>query len=537
VWIVAVVIAAAVTALAGRIVTAGAGTPAAWIWACAGLAVAALIVAAGHFAPFLTSKTAAANLKAIGPQGVPLWRRMYLDLILLAVGIVFFVNTAAGGFQVVLAPEGVLQSSVSYDAFAGPFLLWLGGGLFVRRLAEMWLSNRALLVAMYRGFAGNLAGIVAAAISRQHTVIGRGLTIVALAVAFAVSTALFNETYNAQARIDAELTNGADVAIALPNAAGDSGIRGLALIPGVAGTDVMQHRFAYVGQDLQDLYAIDPSTIGKATDMSNAFFGNHDARATLSRLASQPDGALLAEETIADFQLHDGDRINLRLQSGRVGKYRPVQFTFVGAVREFPTAPRDSFIVANAAYIDRATGIQGTRVVLLRAGSRDPSAIAADARSKVSGIAGARVSDIVTAQRIAGSSLTAVDLHGLTGIELAFALLLLIGASGLSLGLGFAERRSNFVILAALGATPQQVGSFLWAEAGTIVLGGIAGGIVLGVAVAAVLVKVLTGVFDPPPEMLAVPWPYLGALTVLAVAATAIVVMWSRSASTRGIID
>jgi putative ABC transport system permease protein len=48
---------------------------------------------------------------------------------------------------------------------------------------------------------------------------------------------------------------------------------------------------------------------------------------------------------------------------------------------------------------------------------------------------------------------------------------------------------------------------------------------VLGVAVAAalslMLVKVLTGVFDPPPEHLSVPWGYLvvvGALVMVAVA-------------------
>ena len=35
----------------------------------------------------------------------------------------------------------------------------------------------------------------------------------ALAFAFAASTAIFNATYEAQARVDAELTNGADVTV------------------------------------------------------------------------------------------------------------------------------------------------------------------------------------------------------------------------------------------------------------------------------------------------------------------------------------
>jgi putative ABC transport system permease protein len=43
----------------------------------------------------------------------------------------------------------------------------------------------------------------------------------------------------------------------------------------------MQHRFAYVGNDLQDLYGIDPQHTGEATNMSNAFFENGNAAATL----------------------------------------------------------------------------------------------------------------------------------------------------------------------------------------------------------------------------------------------------------------
>ena len=35
----------------------------------------------------------------------------------------------------------------------------------------------------------------------------------ALALAFATSTAIFNTTYSGQARVDAELTNGADVTV------------------------------------------------------------------------------------------------------------------------------------------------------------------------------------------------------------------------------------------------------------------------------------------------------------------------------------
>ena len=47
---------------------------------------------------------------------------------MLAGGLVFWL-TGRGGYQLVLAPEGVPTISVSYWAFAGPALLWSGAEL------------------------------------------------------------------------------------------------------------------------------------------------------------------------------------------------------------------------------------------------------------------------------------------------------------------------------------------------------------------------------------------------------------------------
>ena len=113
----------------------------------------------------------------------------------------------------------------------------------------------------------------------------------------------------------------------------------------------MMHRYAYVGADLQDLYGIEPTAIGRVTTMANAYFANGDAKAALAKLAATPDGVLVSEETVNDFQLNQGDKLNLRLQSAVDHQYHVVPFTFVGVVREFPTAPKDSFLVANAVYV------------------------------------------------------------------------------------------------------------------------------------------------------------------------------------------
>jgi putative ABC transport system permease protein len=48
------------------------------------------------------------------------------------------------------------------------------------------------------------------------------------------------------------------------------------------------------------------------------------------------------------------------------------------------------------------------------------------------------------------------------------------------------------------------------------------------------LVKLLTGVFDPPPETIAIPWAYLAAVHVLVAASVAIAVMIANKRSRVG---
>jgi putative ABC transport system permease protein len=257
--------------------------------------------------------------------------------------------------------------------------------------------------------------------------------------------------------------------------------------------------------------------------MSDAFFASGNAGQTLKALAARPDGILVAAETAKDFQLQPGDLLQLRLQGAQDQQYHLVPFHFLGIVREFPTAPKDSFLVANAQYVAQQTGSPAAEVVLLRT-SGTPAAVAAQARPVAAGI-GAAVTEIGSVRRTIGSSLTAVDLRGLTRLELSFAIVAAAAATGLVLALGLAERRRMFAILAALGARPGQLGAFIWSEGGLMLLSGALVGSVIGVVVAQVLVKLLTGVFDPPPATLGVPWLYLTVLGGAALVSTAAAIL------------
>lgn len=451
------------------------------------------------------------------------WLRFYPDVILVATSGLFFWQVASTGYQIVLAPEGVAATAVDYNAFIAPALLWSGFLLLMIRVSVGALSRRwRLLSRPIALLSGSLAPAVSATLANQSRRIALGVTMLGLSIAFAVSTGIFNTTYDAQARVDAELTNGADVTVfgTFTHPAGER-LNGLAALPQAAAVEPMQHRFAYVGSDLQDIYGIDPRTIARATSLSDAYFADSSAVQTLSKLADTPNGVLVSEETVKDFQLTPGDTINLRLIDARDNQYHPVSFKFVGVVREFPTAPRDSFLVANSAYLSQETHSSSAEILLIKA-KGDPTALAQAATALLSGDPGLHVKDIMDAARIVGSNLTAVDLKGLTTLELSFAAVMAAAASGLLLILGFLERKRTFAVLKALGAKPRQIAAFVWAEGVFVLIAGSLLGSLGGVAIAWMLVKLLTGVFDPPPNALAYPAVYLGSLFGAVIICTAV---------------
>ncbi|HEV7146167.1 MAG TPA: FtsX-like permease family protein [Pedococcus sp.] len=485
----------------------------------AGLVVAAATVVVPAVRDLRHSTVVAARL-TVGRKGKSPWMRWGLDVILLAAAGGVFWASGSNNYSLVLAPEGVATISVSYWAFLGPALLWVGGALLLWRLLTLLMVNgRPLLGRALAPLTGRLTRVATANVSRQHRTIARSAVLLALALSFAASTAIFNATYQAQAEADAQLTNGADVTVTEPpsGTTGPQEAKALARVPGVRRVEPLQHRFAYVGADLQDLYGVRPQSITGVTALQDAYFQGGTAKALMRRLAAAPDSVLVSAETVKDFQLTPGDTLRLRLVDGRTHRLITVPFHYAGIVKEFPTAPKDSFFVANADYVAKATRSDAVGSFLLDTGGTGQPEVARAVRSLVG--TSATVTDITTTRAQVGSSLTSVNLRGLTRLELFFAVLLAAGSGGIMLAVGLAERRRTTALLTVLGATAAERRRLLLSEAVVVAVGGLIGGALIGWALSAVLVKVLTGVFDPPPSAMALPWPYLTLTTCAVVAA------------------
>src|SRR5207244_7134494 len=158
-------------------------------------------------------------------SGRPLWQRLYLDVLALAVSGLVYWLTARTGFSAVVNPDSNPTLSLSVYMFLAPAFLWLGATLLlvrVRGRAVAWIARR---VAGER--ARSTTGFLLASAGRRGAAINRGLVVTALLLAFGVNLGVFTATYDQQTRVDAQLSLGADVVVdAPPGAVAKNGVAG-----------------------------------------------------------------------------------------------------------------------------------------------------------------------------------------------------------------------------------------------------------------------------------------------------------------------
>jgi putative ABC transport system permease protein len=457
------------------------------------------------------SETVAAERRGSRRASKPLWQRLYLDLLALALSGLVFWLTASTGFSAVVNPDSNPTLSLSIYMFFAPALLWIGATLLLVRLRGRIFGLAGRVLGRTATASGRRRFLLASA-SRRGAAINRGLIFVGLLLAFGVSMGIFAATYDQQAGVDAQLTLGADVvATAPPGVTAQMGLRQrIEAVPGVAAASPVDHSYAYVGPDLQDTFGVEPASIGGATTLRDSYFLGAGAAAMMQRLREEPSGILVSKETITDYSLAEGDLLRLRVLDHRSGRFHIVPFHVVGTVQEFPSAPRDSFMVANLSYLAAADHAGGANVVFASA-SESPTAVAARVAAATRGL-GVSVKNIDQQAVQTASSITTIDLTGISHLEEAFAILLAVAAMLLFVSLLVEERRHEFATMAALGASLRDVGAFVRSEAVAVLGAGAVLGAALGWLLAEMLVAMLQHVFDPPPDRLAIPWGFIALL-------------------------
>jgi putative ABC transport system permease protein len=487
--------------------------------ACVALAIAGALAARLGAGATVWRQSISASHRGSRRRTKALWQRLYLDYAALALSGLIFWLTASTGFSAVVNPDSNPTLSLSVYMFFGPALLWIGATLLLVRLRGRGLAWAIRRVAGRR--AERPPGFQLVSAGRRGPAINRGLVVLGLLLAFGVNLGIFTATYDQQASVDAQLTLGGDVvATAPPGVATRSKLAArIAAVPGVTATTAVDHSYAYVGPDLQDTYGIDPGGFTKATSLRDSYFLGGSAADIMARLRSRTDGILVSKETISDYSLSLGDLLRLRVLDHQTGRFHIVPFHVVGVVQEFPSAPRDSFMVANLGYLDAADHAGGPNVILAK--TADPVATAARVAAATR-TDGTLVKNITQQTQHTVSSITTVDLRGIARILEVFTIILAAAATGLYIALAHIERRHEFATMAALGARLSEIRSFVWSEGALVLITAVILAAGLGWLLSEMLIAMLQHVFDPPPDSLAIPWRYLGELVAGAVAGSVV---------------
>ncbi|HYK95505.1 MAG TPA: ABC transporter permease [Candidatus Dormibacteraeota bacterium] len=506
----AVIGAAAAVALFGTDLAAAGGAAA--ILAAIGVAVllTTLLATAAALLPLRAQlrEEIGSGRQELQRNRPPLWQRLGLDVVALVGGVVVYVVAGGAGLHPVLNAEGNPTVTLALTSFLAPLLFWLGGTLLLLRIVGFVLRRGGWLAASLRRPLGPGGDLAARSLVARAGAAARAIVVLALAVGFATSVLMFDATYRQQQRVDAELTLGADLKVTPTGQVASGQIAGLSG-PGIAAVTPFVDRVVYVGPEAQDLLAIDTATLPAVAPLADSFFAGSGAAAAMAALRARPDAILVSSETAKDYSIVPGDRLRIRVPDA-TGTLRTVEFTMAGIALEFPTAPKDAFLVGNLAYVAAQTGNDRISFALARADG-DVAAASAAVAARLG--AGWQVADLSTTSARLANSITAVDLRSLVGLDVSFAIVIAAVGVALFLLAGLADRRRELATLIAIGAEPRQVRSTIAGEALVVGVAGIGTGLLTGGLVGLTLLQILAGVFDPPADLPAIPLTLTAAMT------------------------
>ena len=426
----------------------------------------------------------------------PLWLRLRLDLVLLAAAaLVWIVTELAGGFKPTTA-EG--QSvSLSFYTLLSPLLGWLGATLLAVRL--LLTAGGRLAKRRGRRFGTLTAATLGRSIQRRSGSLASGVIAVALAVAFGSSLALFVATYDAQKQADARFVVGSDLRVT-PSAlsAQTAQFASQLKVAGVTGvTPVAQTSSAVVGTDKRALVAVDASTFNQVASMPDSFFSNTTAAAAMGALGKDPAAILISVEMARTFNVQPGDHVNVQL-TDRSGRLVPVTFHAAGLFKNFAGFPQGIDLVSNLAFYQTATGSNRADLFIVRTADGSPAGVTRVADLLKAGPGHTTpllVETTATAINRDASTLAALNLRGLGGLEAIYTVLM--SAAGVAIfvfGL-LLQRRKEYVTMRALGIRMAQLRNLVLGEAGVVAVLSLVVGGAVGAVMAVMFVQILAPIF------------------------------------------
>ncbi|GFG51869.1 hypothetical protein CQY20_07510 [Mycolicibacterium agri] len=451
----------------------------------------------------------------------PLWKRAYLDLIFIALGLsVLGINRLAGGLS--QTPIEGTSLALSFYVLLAPIFLWLGVTFLAVRVVLAILGRRA-----QRGHSEPLPSWRAAATrwsGRRPARMAVALMLGALAVAFGTQVLTFAATYHTAKVTDAQAALGSDMRIT-PN---DPTNKLPAVGSQIAAVSPFRLVPAQAGSDRKTIMAIDPSSYPAVSTMAPRILQGQGPQA----LANDPLGVLLLKELAVDFDVGPGDTLPITIYPDDFEKSTNLKLHVLGVYGSFPptTPPPDqpAELVVSAAAIPKTVPVPPDFYLARVAPGHQVSAAAAELGRSLDDRFG-----VTTVANPIQRGLTALNLAGLGRIEaLGAALIAAVGVAVLGAFLVL-ERRREFAILRAVGAQTSQVLTGPAQEGIVVVMGSLLIGVPVGLGLALIEVRVLALFFALPPPILTLPAGPLAVFILFMVMTSAVAMAAALAAVTR----
>ena len=535
---------AAVTAVTGRAVWKEIPPERLWVTVALAVGVGLLTTAVRLLPVFRSGRVeVTTGRKRLEASWNPLWRRAYLDVVLIGLGALLLgVNVLAGGLKP--TPIEGQTLALAFYVLLAPIALWLGVTLLVARglLALLRRASRPDRVRPLRSWPGTALRWLGRRPSR--TVVA--LILCSLAVAFGTTVTAFTATYGTARAADRAAAIGSDLRLTPPVGTPDLPPP----VAGVAAASPVRVLPARVGNDRKTLSTIDLATYSQAaTAPENLLTGQG-----VQGLAADPGGVVINKELADGFAAAPGDFLPVTIYPDDPLRTRILNLRVVGVFRAVPPSEPPAELVMSTAALTAAlaplspvpgatptpapapsTPVTPTPMTTAPTGQApipvpppdfylvkvspgsSPPAVAEELRRRLPTWTVTTLNALVIPEQRA---LTALNLRGLSRLEAVAAGL--VAAVGVAiLGAFFVlERRRESVILRTVGASTGQVVTAPVVESTVAVLGGLALGIPVGLGLGLLSIRILALFFTLPPPLLVVPTGAIAALAAVVLLAS-----------------
>ena len=459
-----------------------------------------------------------AQRRLLNSGWMPMWRKAWLDGVLIAVGAAILgVNFYFGGLRP--GPIAGPALALSFYVLLAPVMIWLGATLLVIRG----------LVALLAGWSrpdrtrplGSWFGATLRWFARRPAQTGRALAVSALAVAFSAEVLSFAATYQTAKQVDLAAAIGSDLMLT----PGDPHFKLPDHLPAIMAFSPIRIVPARVDSDRKSILAIDLATFRETvTALPRMLSGTG-----LDDLAKTPDGVLINSEIAKDYELKVGDKLPLTSFPDDFENAAELEPTIVGIYSSFPPTFPLAEVVALVDALPRANTVPPDFYLARVAPDQAPAAVAAALTSGPLGQTFVVSDRVPVVQR----GLTTLNLAGLSLIEAIGSTLIAVVGSALLGAFLILERRREFAVLQTIGANLSQLltGSIL--EGCVVVAGSLLIGLPVGLGLGMLDVRVLSLFFALEPPLLTLPAAGLALLALSVALGSAVALGLALSTVTR----